>query len=266
MNPITLATLAYGAYKMFKNRKPQVTRAGQTQNYAGAYPDATRRDSTERDDSNRPDPYTPPPPSDSAETPSLTARQQRGQLGWSQTGAMEGFRVGYGYEGDEKARNSVKNTFGRIASRYEAKPSSIDAIINDPDFKKFFPNAKKVGFDKIDFGGVMSDFETGTPVGVVDVGAGFDPESDTGRGWWWGYEDGGSTSTGAKSGASGGVKFPTTDMPGFPKEPGAQTPQTFTSKVPGVSVLTPEEIWSVPERPSPFASGSTLGSMTRRYR
>jgi hypothetical protein len=42
-----------------------------------------------------------------------------------------------------------------------------------------------VGHDKIDFGGVLSDFETGTPVGVVDVLQASDPTRNTATGWQW---------------------------------------------------------------------------------
>jgi hypothetical protein len=112
-------------------------------------------------------------------------REMRDQLTWSGVGRMEGFEVGSSYGGDLKARNSVKNTFGRIASRYPSQPSSIDRIMADPDFQAAFPNARRLGFDKIDFGGVMSDFESGSPVGVVDVLTSADPTLDVARGWAW---------------------------------------------------------------------------------
>lgn len=116
---------------------------------------------------------------------SAPTREMRDQLGWSGVGRMEGFEVGSSYGGDMKARNSVKNTFGRIASRYPSQPSSIDRIMADPDFQAAFPNARRLSFDKIDFGGVMSDFESGSPVGVVDVLTSADPTTDVARGWAW---------------------------------------------------------------------------------
>lgn len=112
-------------------------------------------------------------------------REMRDQLTWSGAGRMEGFEVGSSYGGDLKARNSVKNTFGRIASRYPSQPSSIDRLMADPDFQAAFPNARRLGADKIDFGGVMSDFESGSPVGVVDVLTSADPIADVARGWAW---------------------------------------------------------------------------------
>ena len=106
-------------------------------------------------------------------------------------GTMRGFNTG-DYGGDTKARTSVKNVFGRIAARYANSPNSIDAMMNDPDFRAAFPNAKKVAGgagDKIDFGGVKSDFETGTPVGVVDVLEASDPRTGASTGWQWMPDD-----------------------------------------------------------------------------
>ena len=39
--------------------------------------------------------------------------------------------------------------------------------------------------DKIDFGQLLSDFESGSPVGIVDVGQQFDPRNNSGGGWQW---------------------------------------------------------------------------------
>ena len=121
---------------------------------------------------------TTPPPGTTAPPPPTGpyTRDQRDQLSWNNVGRMEGFEVGSTYGGDLKARNSVKNTFGRIASRYPATPEGLRQVVNDPDFRRAFPNARLIADrtgDKIDFGGVQSDFETGTPVGVVDVGRAF---------------------------------------------------------------------------------------------
>lgn len=116
---------------------------------------------------------------------------QRDALRRGDVGTMRGFNLG-DYGGDTKARTSVKNMFSRIASRYGSAPGSIDAIMNDPDFKALFPNARKVpggAGDKIDFGGVKSDFETGVPVGVVDVLEASDPTRNTAKGWQWLPED-----------------------------------------------------------------------------
>lgn len=108
----------------------------------------------------------------------------RDQLRRGDVGTMHGFNLG-DYGGDVKARTSVKNTFSRIASRYANAPGSVEAMMNDPDFKAAFPNARRVGHDKIDFGGVLSDFETGTPVGVVDVLEASDPTRNAAAAWAW---------------------------------------------------------------------------------
>jgi len=116
----------------------------------------------------------------------------RDQVARGTVGTMRGFEQG-DYGGDVKARTSVKNMFGRIAQRYQHAPNSVDLILNDPDFKRLFPNAKRVpggAGDKIDFGGVLSDFETGTPVGIVDVLEASDPARNTSTGWQW-LPDGG---------------------------------------------------------------------------
>ena len=120
-------------------------------------------------------------------TPPAFTRDTRDALKYGNVGRMEGFNTG-DYGGDVKARNSVKNTFGRIASRYANAPNSVEAMMADPDFKSAFPSAKRVAGgagDKIDFGGVLSDFESGSPVGVVDVLTASDPRNNTANGWAW---------------------------------------------------------------------------------
>ena len=115
----------------------------------------------------------------------MDARKALG--GYGGRGTMLGFNTAMDYP-DDKAANSVKNTFGRIASRYGAKPSSLDAIMADPDFQRFFPNARRVpggAGDRIDFGGVLSDFESGVPVGEVDVLGNADPNADSADGFTW---------------------------------------------------------------------------------
>lgn len=134
----------------------------------------------------------------------MAARKALG--GYSGGGTMMGFNTALDYP-DDKAATSVKNTFGRIASKYGNKPSSIDAVMADADFQRFFPGAKKVqggAGDKIDFGGVLSDFESGVPVGVVDVLGAADPNADTSAGWTWQDEanDGGG---GMALGGGGGL-------------------------------------------------------------
>lgn len=134
----------------------------------------------------------------------------RDRLRYSSTGALGGFNTG-DYGGDRKARNSVKNTFGRIASRYASAPNSLDAVMQDADFRAAFPNARKVGHDKIDFGGVQSDFESGTPVGIVDILEASDPSNNTAKRWQWLTDDGGSGGGGAAQSSASSYTDP---MPG----------------------------------------------------
>ncbi len=89
---------------------------------------------------------------------------------------------------DVRGSNTIKNISGRIFSNYPAKPSSIPLVLADPKFKAKFPNAKQVGFDKIDYG-------DGKPVDVLEAA---DPTSDTAKAWAWMPE---STSVPAQAGA-----------------------------------------------------------------
>lgn len=119
-------------------------------------------------------------------------------------GTLSGFNTA-GYDND-KAANSVKNTFGRIAQRYPNTPEGLRQVVNDPDFKRAFPNARLleggVG-DKIDFGGVLSDFESGSPVGVVDVGQAFDLANNSGTSWAWMPDGEGDPGMGGDGGGGG---------------------------------------------------------------
>ena len=173
----------------------------------------------------------PPPPGGTGTSLAALTREQRDALARGTLGNLEGFMSRESYGSDIKARNSVKNTFATIASRYPSKPSSIDKILADADFKRLFPNAKKVGFDKIDFGGVKSDFETGTPVGIIDVLTAADPNTDTARGWWWGYDAGGTGPTTVRPESGAGQQgvnrpaLPTYDASAFGTEALKKTPE-----------------------------------------
>jgi hypothetical protein len=116
---------------------------------------------------------------------SRTARQALG--GYAPVGNMMGFNTAWDYP-DEQARNSVKNTYGRIASRYDqSQPGFLQQILGDADFQRFFPNAR-LGSEEgrggmLDFGGVLSEFESGTPVGLVDVAQGYENGRAGGHQW-----------------------------------------------------------------------------------
>lgn len=76
---------------------------------------------------------------------------------------------------DERGGYTIKNTSGMVFSHYPPKPSSIPMVLADPKFRRLYPNAKQVGFDKIDYG-------DGKP---VDVLKNADPNSDTAEAWAW---------------------------------------------------------------------------------
>ena len=179
-----------------------------------------------------------------ATTLAALTRAERDVLTRGTLGNLEGFMNRSAYGDDLKARNSVKNTFATIASRYASKPSSLDAILNDPDFKRLFPNAKRVGVDKIDFGGILSDFESGTPVGIIDVLTNADATTDTGRGWWWGYDAGGTGPTTYRAPAAAA-------MPSFsgmtaPTRTSAEggSPWTTEGFLPQFATETPDTIYA----------------------
>jgi hypothetical protein len=127
--------------------------------------------------------------------------------GYAGKGTMLGFNTG-DYGGDKKARNSVKNTFGRIASRYEAKPSSMKLIAQDADFQRYFPGATFDEKDRLHLPpGLLSDFESGVSVNNpegIDVLGSSDPTNDTAAGWTWqdlGNDGGGQAMGGGGLGA-----------------------------------------------------------------
>jgi hypothetical protein len=70
---------------------------------------------------------------------------------------MTGFNTA-GWGTGERGTESLKNTFGMIASRYDPRnDASLGQILADPDFRAFFPNAVQEGVDKIDFDGPGGD-------------------------------------------------------------------------------------------------------------
>lgn len=73
-------------------------------------------------------------------------------------GNLEGFDAGnFGDDGMQTAKYQA----GRIFSRFNPDDANaLNSILNDPEFKGLFPNARGVGPDKIDFG-------DGRPVDVI---------------------------------------------------------------------------------------------------
>lgn len=106
----------------------------------------------------------------------------------SRLGGFDTSQWGTGARGSE----SLKNTFGRIASNVDpGQENALSALMSLENFKKFFPNARQVGNDKIDFGDER-------PVDVL-VGA---QASGGGKNWAW-QTSGGPSAGGASSAAMG---------------------------------------------------------------
>lgn len=120
-------------------------------------------------------------------------------------GQLEGFNTG-AWGSDERGSNSIKNTFGKIASRYDvSQPGAVRQLMQDPDFQNFFPGAKLVEHPNAD----LIDFGDGN--GPVDVIRGA-VAGGSGAGWQWGANPiGGGPSQGAPIGGA----------PSFPPIPGA---------------------------------------------
>jgi len=136
---------------------------------------------------NNPPPGTPPGTSPSGRT---THAYTGGALDYYGTGDIQnvdhitrgdvGVTAGFtevGLNGDLSVRgsNTIKNVNGRFFSNLPAKPSSIPILLAKPEFRALFPNAKQVGFDKIDYG-------DGKAVDVLEKA---DPNTDTATAWAW---------------------------------------------------------------------------------
>lgn len=126
-------------------------------------------------------------------------------------GALEGFNTGAWGSG-ERGSNTLKNSFGKIASRYDpTQAGAAKALMSDPDFMSMFPDAYIVEHpnqDLIDFDGPGGD----PPVDVIrgaTAGGG-------GAAWQWGTQDGGgggAAGGGLEDITSGGA--PQTDVEGL---------------------------------------------------
>jgi hypothetical protein len=112
----------------------------------------------------------------------IDARKALG--GYAPVGNMMGFNTAMNYP-DDKAANSLKNTIGRIASRYSNDATGIQQLMQDPDFQRYAPGATYDGIDKINFGGLLSDFESGVPVYEVDMLGAYDKATGQAQGWTW---------------------------------------------------------------------------------
>lgn len=120
--------------------------------------------------------------------------------GFTQTprGPADFARLGGGF--GQADTNSLKHTFGRIAQYYEHTPQGLQALLQDAEFRNYFPNARLDKNDWIDFGGQI-DPHSGAAVGKVDVIHAFDPTMQAGnnKNWQW------LTEEEALAGAQGGA-------------------------------------------------------------
>lgn len=101
------------------------------------------------------------------------------QFGSARPGADFG-RLGGGF--GQADSNSIKHTFGRIAQNFDTSDAGLQAMVQDEEFRRAFPNAK-LNKDWIDFGGQV-DPHTGTNVGKIDVQRGW-VQGGRGGPWQW---------------------------------------------------------------------------------
>jgi hypothetical protein len=118
---------------------------------------------------------------------------------WGDTSGLRGFNTNEWGEGGTEGYedSSIKNTFGKIATRYPHNADGLRALVQDPDFVSRFPEARLREHPtdpKIDFG-------DGNPVDVLF-------QSD--QGWQWGPENemGGGGDAGGMGGMAGGMGMP----------------------------------------------------------
>lgn len=125
------------------------------------------------------------------------------------TSRLRGFATDqWGPGGDPNYdEDSIKNAFGKIASRYDpTQPGAARAVMEDPEFKALFPNARLVEHPKAD----QIDFGDGNPVDVlinaVEGGAGEAWAFQTGGGE--AMVGGGAPLSGGSGAAPGGGPSP----------------------------------------------------------
>lgn len=108
-------------------------------------------------------------------------------------GSLEGFNSNAWGSG-ERGTNTMKNSFGKIASRYDpTQPGAAQRMTADPDFKAMWPDAVVQNPPKND----VIDFDGNSPMEPVDVITSA-TEGGGGRGWAW------QPQGGADGGGSGG--------------------------------------------------------------
>jgi hypothetical protein len=177
-------------------------------------------------------------------------------------GRMEGYAAN-----NWGSMNSMKYRAGEILARYAPTPEGLKQAFADPDFTKLFPNAKLVGHDSIDFGGMLSDFDRGVGVGRVDVGLLFDKDNNTGRAWGW--QDQGNTG-GSMGGASETWKYkgplastPTVTAPAAGQGHAPMPPNTAPPETSMASLAT---MGQQPPQGQPLGQGDVYMSELARQR
>ncbi len=147
-----------------------------------------------------------PHQSDLGATPPPMAKMPGGAMARYGTADIEGagdLKAGnYGGEGfsydsraaaGERGGNTIKNSFGKIASRYDpTQAGAAKAVMADPDFQRLFPEATLVEHPN----GDMIDFGDGKPVDVLRAAR----AGGAGEAWQWGVDDG----SGGGGGGQGG--------------------------------------------------------------
>lgn len=109
-------------------------------------------------------------------------------------GGLEGFNT-QGWGSGERGSNTHKNTFGKIASRYDPKQAgAAKALMADPDFQAYFPDAKLIEHPN----GDLIDFGDGKPVDVLRGAT----AGGAGEAWQWGVDAGAPAGAGASGGGS----------------------------------------------------------------
>ena len=98
-------------------------------------------------------------------------------------GNLEGFNT-QGWGTGERGSGTHKNKFGQIASRYDpTQAGATKALMADPDFQAYFPDAKLVEHPN----GDLIDFGDGKPVDVLRGAR----AGGAGEAWQWGVDAGG---------------------------------------------------------------------------
>lgn len=111
----------------------------------------------------------------------------KGTEGWKggqYMNQLEGFNTG-DWGTDARGSNTLKNSFGKIASNYDVtQPGALQAVLNDPRMKEMMPNATIVQHQNMD----QLDPDGPGPMQPVDVIRAA-TAGGAGQGWAWQPQD-----------------------------------------------------------------------------